>query len=1359
MKPSTFAPYLPGLGMSQPTDLSVSRNELLNQIFELHSSKSPNNIAVVDGDCTYSYEFINSEANRLARYLISKNVSHGSYVGILLNRGVQVYISILAVLKSGAAYVPIDPEYPSERVQHILEDSQAAFLLTSKEFVAKHPSIQSKALLLDDIHGELQLIPSTNVDLPESSNDAPCYIIFTSGSTGRPKGVLITHRNACNLVRTSQLIYHPTPEDKVFQGFSTAFDAAVEEVWLAFGSGATLVVGTKEVMRSGPALASILRANQVTILSCVPTLLATVEEDIPSLRLLILGGEVCPADLIARWWTPSRRILNTYGPTEATVIATWTECHPLEAVTIGKPLVNYDACILDQNLNPMPVGEPGELHICGVGIAKGYVGRPELTEAKFIPNPFPHTDDYATLYKTGDLAAWDENGNIRFLGRIDDQIKFRGFRIELSEIETVIRNQRGVLNCVVAVKERTPGVQTLAAYITKHPEDSLDTISLLKQVRTLLPGYMVPSTMDVIDEIPVLSSGKADRSRLPEPGNASNLTTTYQLNPVEQKIAEIWEHVFQLKNIDPDADFFMDLGGHSLIAALVTSEMRRTESLKLAAVADIYSYPTVRKLARAVALQLNEKDSTSVTSSTASPKQLDPNLKRRHFLCGSAQLIILFLMTTLVTAEMSLPLRLLQLGWHDASKLHWTMLGASILSAILILPLNLFIAIASKWLIIGKFREGDYPLWSLYYLRLWTVRKMQSLSPVSFLSGTPVYNLYLKALGAKVATDSCFASASITCYDLVEVGSGTSIGNDAHLNGYHVDNGVLHIGKITIGNNSRVGHNALLSPNSSIGNNAELADQSMLLEGGNIPDNQKWAGSPAVDSGEKLGSAFAQIPVKRLTGFSIYSMLYLVFLDTALLLSTLPSVILLYGQLERVGPVAAICSTPVAAALWVVLFCGELVILNKLAGKTEHGLHPLYGSVYAKRWSQDRLMMLSLGMNQAMYATVYLPKWLKLMGAKIGGHAEISTAAHIMPDLLEFGAGSFIADAVCAGPLTVRGGMVSVQPTIIGANTFIGNSAYIPSGCKVPNDCLVGCMSTPPVDREEMQEGQSWLGSPAIYLPKRQVSKSFSSETTYHPTTSLYIQRSLIEALRVTGPGIFSGVGFVLWMLILRDLAHHLDLFHWVVEGPVFLLCMSCLTVGIVAALKWIIIGKYKTDEQPLWSNFVWRTELITAMFENVAIPALLGSITGTPFLPMALRLFGTKMGKRVWIDTLHISEFDLVTVGDEANINSNATLQTHLFEDRVMKLDHLRVEDNCTLGEVSVVLYSSVMEKGSTLDALSLLMKGETLPENTAWRGIPARSSSTTPVPHAAQSKLPRRVKQQGKKPAVKQEEYLIKQ
>ncbi|BAU28519.1 non-ribosomal peptide synthetase-like protein [Aneurinibacillus soli] len=1307
--------------------LELIRDECLHQLFENSADLYPDHIAVVCDGKMVTYSELEAYSNQVARYIRTIGVKRGDRVAILLERSFEQYVCMLAIMKAGAAYVPLDPGYPEDRVHYILEDCGIETVLTTEDIAAQYQLTCNVALL--DLHASLIAEQSTRRFMSEeigTQSDDLSYVIYTSGTTGRPKGVMIEHRNSCHLVRASQTIYQVQPEDRVYQGFTIAFDASIEEIWMAFAHGAALVVGTRRMQQAGLDLPKLLTEAGVTVLSCVPTLLSMWEEDIPTLRLLIVGGEECPPSLVQSWSIPGRRMMNTYGPTEATVIATYTECTPDQPITIGRPLPNYTVYILDEEMNAVPTGKEGELCIGGVGLARGYVNREDLTQEKFIANPFVTSPyDSQRLYRTGDLVRFNQGGKIEFLGRIDSQVKIRGYRVELSEIETIIASVSGVRNAVVHVHEQTPGLQVLVGYVVPEEGVTLDIAAIYHILRDRLPAYMVPTYIEVLAELPTLISGKVDRKSLPKPTGEYTPRDTEYIAPsteCEQKIACVWEEVFKREAISITDHFFHDLGGHSLFAALVISKLREDEATAGLAVSDLYAHPTIESLARFVGEEQEKKKEKHTKRYETAFERVSNGV---YNLCGLAQGFGVYLLYFLI----SLPFFFIY-EWITRSGTEWDIRDIAMVTLAglaLYYPAMLVLSVVAKWLLIGRYKEGEYRLWGSYYFRWWLVRRIQALVPVHFLVGTPWIAWYYRLMGAKVGKNCYIGTQHLHSFDVIQIGDDCSIGLDAQMLGYTVENGRLIIRKIEIGNGCYVGSHAVISPGVVMKDEAQLSDQSLASFGDTIDVKERWIGSPATKTLVKdedlekslLSRENPSSAVRFMLGISyVVGMILLMVVPT---LASLPSIFVMKRLFMSIGYWALLLA-PISGCLFVLtLSLGIAVLKRFVLGNVPAGQYSIYSFFYVRKWFVDKLLYMSLLLTNSLYATLYAAPFLRLLGAKIGKTVEVSTVTHISPDLLSIGEGSFVADAVCLGTPKIFMGTIHITDTRIGSRTFIGNSAHIEGGKEIGSNCLIGVLSVPP-DERKTEDGTSWLGSPAMFLPRRDINTCFSETETYKPTTSLYVKRYVIEFFRVTLPA-----SFTIWMIsmmwwIAGKIEAYMSMPALLFVFPLVMAVAALAATLLVVITKQVLIGQYKPTAKPLWSSFVWRSELVTALYENVSVPFLIANLFGTPFLRYALGLFGVKMGKRVFMESSYISEFDLVHVGDGAAVNMNSTMQTHLFEDRVMKMSDLIIGENCSVGNGSVVLYDTKMNPGSALGNLSLIMKGETLPASTYWEGAPAK-------------------------------------
>ena len=1281
----------------------------LHEIFEAQAERAPDAVAVVFGDQAISYGELDARANQFARSLRQRGVSRGSAVAILLPRSIEAYAAILGILKAGAAYVPIDPACPPERVAWILADSGACAMDTDRGQIAA----QSPAPLSRDVESAL-------------SEDL-CYLIYTSGSTGRPKGVMVEHRNVCHLVEAESRIFEVRPEDRVYQGAPLCFDLSVEEIWLAFAAGATLIAATPEMAHAGPDLPGHLAESGVTVLSCVPTLLSMMHQaNLPDLRLLILGGETCPNPLVARWARPGRRIVNTYGPTETTVIATYAEVSPENPVTIGRPIPGCRIYLLDDNLRPVPLGAAGEICIGGAGVARGYRGLPDETRARFVQAGA----DGGRIYRSGDLGRLNAEGNLEFLGRADRQVKLRGLRVEPGEIESALLRDENVRAAACVVRENASGDRQLVACVVPRNKAFLNEERLCSQLRAWLPAWMAPSAIETLVDLPRLPSGKVNLESLSRPRAVRTAAQTrpgFPLESTERKLMDVWSILFPTSQISVNDDFFLDLGGHSLLAAHMVSELRSDERFASLTMRDVYGHPTISRLAAVIGARRPPlgrrvaRDSREYFACAEPALQPGAALREtgraRHFLAGTIQTASLYFIFGFRGIQWIAPwlVYFLLLRDHSALESVWWALGCGVA----MLPALILIAVCAKWILLGRVRAGRYPLWGGYYLRWWFVQTLVRSVPLSRLGGTPLLPFVYRVFGVRIGNDVHIASDSLAAFDVISIGDGACIDQGASLLGYTVEDGELVIAPVTAGRGCLVGTRSVLCPNTVMEDGARLEDLSLLPGGARIPAGETWAGSPA----QKRHSSEMAEPARCRTCPTGVLALYIalvLFFPLIELSAFLPGV----GILTHFNPgqVHFYLAAPLAGACFIVCVTAEVTMLKwLLIGRARVGRYPVHGWFYVRHWLVEQLLAFGVDVAGPIHSTLFLKPWYRALGAKLGRFVEISTASTTTPDLLDIGEDCTIADEVSLGAARVERGWLTLAPTRLGRRAFVGNGAVIPAGTSVGAGSLVGVLTIAPADRgQAAREGAGWLGSPPIFLNRHPTRSGFSEQTTFRPTRKLQWARGCWEALRITLPGagfIVATVGTVETALKLCDrLGAAAALF---LLPAIFAACCAAAIVAVVP-VKWMMVGRYRPFERPLWSCFLWRLELVNALFEFMATPLGLETLQGTPLLPWYLRLLGCRIGRGVFIDTTGFIEFDLVEVGDRAILNRDCILQTHLFEDRVMKGSRVRIGADCEIGEQSIVLYDSGMQAGARLGALSLLMKGETLPAGRVWAGIP---------------------------------------
>lgn len=617
-QPVGWLPLLTAVEQQQLIDWNCTEAPLpelcMHRLIEAQAQRTPEATAVICGDQQLSYQAFNQQANQLAHYLRSLGVRSGDLVAISAERSPALLVAFLAVLKAGAAYVPLDPAYPHARRAYKLQDAQVSVVLTEAALLPDLPESAAQVVLLDQDWDKIARCSQQN--LPElATPDHLAYVIYTSGSTGNPKGVTISHRSMVNHSMAIAKAYAISPQDRVLQFSSMSFDIIIEELFPSWISGAAVVLRRQEHV-SASRLLAFVAAEQITVLN-LPTAFwhqlvgssALAQKAMPScVRLVVVGGEKASRSLYLKWHQQVGtypRWLNAYGPTETTVTATLYDpaASPTTLTTsrselpIGKPLDNLVLHVLDANLQPVPIGVAGELYIGGAGLSSGYLNRPDLTESRFIPNPIsPERSDL--LYKSGDLVRYLADGNVEFIGRADFQVKIRGFRIELGEIEAALEKHPQVQQSVVLAQPDSAGEKRLVAYLLAEPTEPLEIAQLRDFVMSQLPDYMVPFAFVVLEELPLTPNGKVDRRSLPplsEIAPAAARQTVPPRDEIEQQLVALWQEVLGIESVGITDNFF-ELGGHSLLAAMLTDQIEQSFDRALP-LSTLFQSPTIEQLA------------------------------------------------------------------------------------------------------------------------------------------------------------------------------------------------------------------------------------------------------------------------------------------------------------------------------------------------------------------------------------------------------------------------------------------------------------------------------------------------------------------------------------------------------------------------------------------------------------------------------------------------------------------------------------------------------------------------------------------------------------------------------------------
>ena len=572
--------------------------------------RTPDAIAVVDASGRVTYDQLQKRANQFAHELIGMGVEPGSLVGICMERSIDLMVAMLGVMQTGSAYVPIDPTFPPQRQEFMLADARAPVLITQERLLGTIDPRGAKVICMDRDRSRIDQRPQEPVGVAVDPEDR-AYIIYTSGSTGQPKGVQTIHRSVANLLAYMREWPGTSSEDVVANVATHAVDLPVPDFYLTLMVGARLVIIPREATMDGVELADWLARSGATAMAATATswqlLVDAGWKGSPTLKISA-GGEALPRALAEELRSRCSSLWNVYGPTETTVWSSVLKLEPGEgSPPIGGPLWNTTFYVLDKNRQPVPIGVPGELYIGGHGLAPGYLERPELTAEKFVADPFSDAEG-SRLYRTGDLVRWREDATLEYLGRVDLQVKLRGFRIELEEIEAVLETHPQVGGAAAVVREDTPGDQRIVAYLVAAEGETVEVDHLRRLCKTKLAPYMVPSMFVVLDEFPTTPNRKLDRRALPAPDGARpDLERSYVApeSPIEESLASIWREVLGVDRVGIDDDFF-DLGGHSLLAVKMLARVQDSLGLDLY-LGTVFEHPTVRELAVAVTAALLEE--------------------------------------------------------------------------------------------------------------------------------------------------------------------------------------------------------------------------------------------------------------------------------------------------------------------------------------------------------------------------------------------------------------------------------------------------------------------------------------------------------------------------------------------------------------------------------------------------------------------------------------------------------------------------------------------------------------------------------------------------------------------------------
>ncbi len=1220
-------------------------------------------------------------------WLAARGIGRGDRIGIRMPSGsYSLYVAILATLATGAAYVPVDADDPDERAELVFSEANVVGVITDEGLLGGPGSSRG-----------------WQAAAPSAGDDA--WIIFTSGSTGTPKGVAVTHRSAAAFVDAEAQMFlrdNPLgPGDRVLAGLSVAFDASCEEMWLAWRHGACLVPAPRSLVRSGMDLGPWLVTRDVTVVSTVPTLAALwPAEALEAVRLLIFGGEACPPDLAERLAIDGREVWNTYGPTETTVVACAARLDNAGPISIGLPLPGWDLAVVDADDGPVNYGEVGELVIGGVGLAR-YLDEDKDAE-KYAPMP---SLDWARAYRSGDLARLEPDG-LYFCGRGDDQVKIGGRRIELGEVDSALVNLPGVSGGAAAVRHTATGTPLLVGYVVSA-DPSFDLNAARNWLAEQLPASLVPRLVRV-DELPTRTSGKVDRDALPWPPPGGTATEeAADLGGTTGWLAALWRDLLGAAVDGPAADFFA-LGGGSLAAAQLVAVLRRQYSQ--VTVADLYDHPRLGSLAAF----LDELE--------APPQVTERVVRPTPRLTQAAQTALSVPLATLA----ALPwVTWLALGNNVARALHlvpWTVAVSwwliAVASILFITPAGrMGITVLFARVLLSNVQPGTYRRGGSVHLRVWFAERLAEASGAQNLAGAPWLVYYARALGANVGRGVDLHSMPPVT-GLLKLGHRCAVEPEVDLSGHWTDGDAFRVGEITIGNDATVGARTTLLPGAIVGKNADVAPGSGVLD--KIKNGQYWKGSPAVKSGRVNHPWPDERPPRRSHWVPVYGL-------TALLLGALPLLAVASGlaviglairHTQRLSHAVlpALLWTPVAAVTAFTAYALLTVAAVRiLSFGLREGYHPVRSRTGWQLWATERLMDAARNYLFPLYASMLTPMWLRLLGAQVGSGTEISTAL-LIPKFTVIEDGAFLADDTMVASYELGGGWIYAAKTTVGRRAFLGNSGITQPGRRVPDDGLVAVLSaTPP----KAKRGSSWLGSPPMRLRRRPAEAD--AATTYQPPLRLKAMRAVVETCRLLPVIVTAAIGLAM-LGTLQALARIFGIWSAALCGGLVLLAMGAMAGVITVAAKWLVVGQIRASEFPLWSPFVWRNELSDTFVETVAAPWFARAASGTPVMNLWLRALGAHIGRGTWCETYWLPEADLVTLGEGSTVNRGCVVQTHLFHDRIMRMDRVVLEAGATLGPHCVALPAARLGSAATVGPASLVVRGDEVPGSTRWQGNPIR-------------------------------------
>jgi amino acid adenylation domain-containing protein len=1308
------------------------RDRCIHELFEAQAAATPSHIAVIDGDCRVTYRELFNQTTLLAGRLIALGVGTDVPVCLLADRGADTIAAIYGILRAGGFYVPLDAGWPVGRIARVLADVAPPVLVTVAANADQVPDDYGGAVLLVDA-----LTVDTGAAPPTGRRATPAsavYCLYTSGSAGDPKGVVVEHRGLVKRIQWLQDQYPLAANDRVLHRTPCGFGISEWELFWALPHGASIVVAAPAGHRDAVYLHRLMLEHRVSIGFFVPSMLALLLEHLEAegvnrslpLRLMFTCGEALTAETCSAFFRGfDARLVNLYGPTEADM--TFWECPRLgpgdtvETVPIGRPISNATAYVLDDNLRPLAIGATGQLYLGGATSARGYLNRPDLTATAFLPNPF----GAGRIYKTGDLARWRADGNLEFLGRADRQLKLRGYRIEPGDIESVLLRHPDVAQALVLLRGDDPATHQLVGYVTP---DNVDVERLLVICRAQLPPHMVPSGIVPMTRFPLTDRQKVDRAALrrisPRRRRSDDTPFVPPRTDMERTIEQVWRGVLDIETpIDVEADF-VTLGGTSLLAGRATTLLRHATSVNLPGTA-MYTHPTIARLASLISqLEREGDDGTPVAPATPAARS-----RWRGDIPTSPTALLWQLagiMLTPFTGDVAY-VAVAYLLAYGVSRQYgsWVMAPAVVLAIVLETVVLALLALALKWLVLGRVRPGRHPVYGAYYLRWWLVTGVVNgvtTLLANQLSGTVLFNVWYRLLGARVGR-RVLLDTEIETPDLVSLGDDVTIERETTINPATVQQGELILTPIAIGNGCRVAPRAHVTPGTSVPDWTSVGPLSTTTPG-NATDMRPTG---------------ARRPVRPQTALHLF-----VGAPLLLILFALPAIPEAYllesihdGLVTRLGPDGLLVFWAVMP--WVYLFvlgeCFflEVVLMKRLVvGRFRPGPRSHTAWDCFRRWLIERLTHNDLfdGAMAPWVGTEILSIKYRMLGARIGRRVAIDYFGAIEHDMVTVGDNCMFG----AGVTLVTSDDEETRPIMIERGANVLDTCCLMPGVTVMEGALCGSSTLGPKGHTFPAHSVSTGNRGGTPVLLRQRKDDIAADPSGIPSD----EQTLIARARQRHASTRSWLGYNLWVvlsgaiwtpvenlmllgLLLFWLRSGLETWALVLLTPPVYLGFNVLHALVVCAAKWLLTGRIRAGNYPFygWFHFRWAM-LIHVLNSASGFTDLLG---GTVFAGLYNRMLGTRVGKNTCLmaTAFRTREPDLVEVGDETSVNDDALLSCHTVENMVLKLAPARTGRGCTLRGGAVLMPGAAMEEGAVLLEQSQVLKGETVPAGTVWAGLPA--------------------------------------